>query len=172
MLRIRLARTGRKKLAHYRVVVSESHRTPTGGAATQIGYFDPHTEELSVDTDTLQHYLDKGAQPSGRIVRLLQDRDDITLPEQAKQNLVVKEEKIAEPEEEQTSEQTGQEAESQDGTQASGTEEDPGDSASGEDSGKEADSDEPEAPKTADEEEGASEDTEDTTGASETEKTS
>lgn len=171
MLRIRLARTGRKKLAHYRVVVSESHRTPTGGAATQIGYFNPHTEELSVDTDALQHYLDKGAQPSGRIVRLLQDRDDITLPEQAKQNLVVKEEKAPEPEE-QTSEQTGQQAESQDETQASDTEEDPGDSASEEGSGKEEGSDEPGATNTADEEEDASEDTEDTTGASETEKTS
>ncbi len=171
MLRIRLARTGRKKLAHYRVVVSESHRTPTGGAATQIGYFNPHTEELSVDTDALQHYLDKGAQPSGRMVRLLQDRDDITLPEQAKQNLVVKEEKAPEPEE-QTSEQTGQEAESQDETQASDTEEDPGDSASEEGSGKEESSDEPGATNTAAEEENASEDTEDTTGASETEKTS
>ena len=96
MLRIRLARIGRKKLAHYRVVVSESHRVPTGGAPTQIGYFDPHTEELQVETDTLQYYLDRGAQPSERIVRLLRDRDDITLPEQTKQNLKFKEGKAAE----------------------------------------------------------------------------
>lgn len=96
MLRIRLARIGRKKLAHYRVVVSESHRVPTGGAPTQIGYFDPHTEELQVETDTLQYYLDRGAQPSERIVRLLRDRDDITLPEQTKQNSGLGEDKDGE----------------------------------------------------------------------------
>jgi len=96
VLRIRLARIGRKKLAHYRVVVSESHRVPTGGAPTQIGYFDPHTEELQIETDTLQYYLDRGAQPSERIVRLLRDRDDITLPEQTKQNSGLGEDKDGE----------------------------------------------------------------------------
>lgn len=98
MLRIRLARTGRKKQAHYRVVVSDSRRTPTGGAATQLGYFNPHTKELNLDVEKTQQYIDGGAQPSGRIVRLLQGRDDITLPEWAMENLVTKEEVPAEPE--------------------------------------------------------------------------
>lgn len=106
MLRIRLARTGRKKLAHYRVVVSESDRTPTGGAAVQLGHYNPHTKELNVDTEKLQQYLDQGAQPSGRIVKLLQDRDDVTVPGHAEQNLVMKEEKKApEPEKQPAAEQ-------------------------------------------------------------------
>lgn len=92
MLRIRLARTGRKKQAHYRVVVSDSRRTPTGGAATQLGHFNPHTKELNLDVEKTQQYIDGGAQPSGRIVRLLQGRDDITLPEWATENLVTKKE--------------------------------------------------------------------------------
>lgn len=96
MLKIRLARIGRKKLAHYRVVVSDSRRTPTGGFVEQLGHYNPHTKELSVNVEKTQKYLDNGTQISSRLVRVLQERDDIKLPDWAKENLVVKVEKPAE----------------------------------------------------------------------------
>ncbi len=98
MLRIRLARTGRKKLAHYRVVVSDSSRPPTGGSAEELGHYNPHTKELSIDSEKVQNYINQGVQPSGRMVRILQERKDVTLPEWAKENLVEKEEVASEPE--------------------------------------------------------------------------
>lgn len=98
MLKIRLARTGRKKRAHYRVVVSDSRRTPGAGHVTQLGYYDPHAKQLVLDAAKTQHYIDNGAQMSSRMVKLLQNEQDITLPEWAYRNLVTKPERQTEVE--------------------------------------------------------------------------
>ncbi|MEX0748753.1 MAG: 30S ribosomal protein S16 [Candidatus Saccharimonadales bacterium] len=99
MLTIRLARTGRKKLAHYRVVAADSRRAATGKFVAQLGHYNPHSKELVLDEALTQHYLDKGAQPSSRVVRLLQNNKGVKLPEWALKNLVVKAEQAkVEPE--------------------------------------------------------------------------
>lgn len=90
MLKIRLARIGRKKLPHYRVVVSDSRQTPTGGFVEQLGSYDPRSKELKLDTEKTQAYLDQGTQPSSRIVKLLSDYKGITLPTWALKNLASK----------------------------------------------------------------------------------
>lgn len=126
MLKIRLARIGRKKLAHYRVVVSDSRRTPTGGFVEQLGHFNPHTKELSVNVEKTQKYLDNGTQISSRLVRVLQERDDIRLPDWAKENLVVKAEKPAEEPDESASEEKAKDADEkvEDGEQSSDSDQD------------------------------------------------
>lgn len=126
MLKIRLARIGRKKLAHYRVVVSDSRRTPTGGFVEQLGHFNPHTKELSVNVEKTQKYLDNGTQISSRLVRVLQERDDIRLPDWAKENLVVKAEKPAEEPYESASEEKAKDADEkvEDGEQSSDSDQD------------------------------------------------
>lgn len=73
MLAIRMQRTGRKGHAMYRVIVQESHRQPTSGrVVANLGSYDPHTKESTLDTKAAAEFLKNGAQPSDRVVRLLQ----------------------------------------------------------------------------------------------------
>lgn len=80
MLTIRMQRTGRKGHAMFRVVVQDSHRTPTSGkVVAQLGSYDPHAKTTTVDTEKASFYLNHGAQPSDRVARLLQ-AEGVTLP--------------------------------------------------------------------------------------------
>lgn len=73
MLVIRMQRTGRKGHAQFRVVVQDSRRTPTSGrVVAQLGSLNPHTKEAILDKEKAAYYLEHGAQPSDRVVRLLQ----------------------------------------------------------------------------------------------------
>jgi small subunit ribosomal protein S16 len=72
MLVIRLQRTGRKGHAQFRVVVQDSRRTPTSGKiVAALGSYNPHTKTSTLDKEKAAHYLEHGAQPSERVVRLL-----------------------------------------------------------------------------------------------------
>ncbi len=72
MLAIRMQRTGRKGLPNYRIVVQDSRRTPLSGrVVAQLGSYNPHTKQLVLDKDKAQTYLNNGAQPSDRVVKLL-----------------------------------------------------------------------------------------------------
>jgi len=80
MLAIRMQRTGRKKHAMYRVVVQNSRVTPTSGKViAQLGSYDPHTKVAVLQKDKASFYLEHGAQPSDRVVLLLQ-KEGIKLP--------------------------------------------------------------------------------------------
>ncbi|HSX36590.1 MAG TPA: 30S ribosomal protein S16 [Patescibacteria group bacterium] len=81
MLVIRMQRTGRSGHAQFRVVVQDSRRTPTSGkVVASLGHFDPHTKQTSLDKEKASFYLEHGAQPSERVVRLLQ-AEGVKLPE-------------------------------------------------------------------------------------------
>jgi small subunit ribosomal protein S16 len=72
MLVIRMQRTGRKGHAQFRVVVQDSRRTPTSGKiVANLGHFNPHTKETSLDKEKASKFLNNGAQPSERVIRLL-----------------------------------------------------------------------------------------------------
>jgi len=74
MLAIRLQRVGRKGHAMYRLVVQESQRHPSSGRVVAfVGTYDPHTKDAKVQVETAQKYLDNGAQPSPRVIKLLTD---------------------------------------------------------------------------------------------------
>lgn len=80
MLVIRLQRTGRKGHAQFRVVVQDSRRTPTSGkVVAQVGTYDPHSKAVTLNKDRAQHYLDHGAQPTGRVVVLFKN-EGLKLP--------------------------------------------------------------------------------------------
>lgn len=80
MLVIRLQRTGRKGHAQFRVVVQDSRRTPTSGKiVAQLGTYDPHTKTVNLDKERAQHYLSHGAQPSDRVVVIL-EKEGVKLP--------------------------------------------------------------------------------------------
>ena len=74
MLAIRLQRLGRKGYATYRLAVQESQRHPSSGrVVAYVGNYNPHTKEANVQVELAQKYLDNGAQPSPRVVKLLKD---------------------------------------------------------------------------------------------------
>jgi small subunit ribosomal protein S16 len=71
--RIRLARVGSKKNPIYRVVVADG-RSPRDGRFIEIvGRYNPQTDPstIDLDTDKIQDWISKGAQPSDRVKRLM-----------------------------------------------------------------------------------------------------
>ncbi|MFO0971356.1 MAG: 30S ribosomal protein S16 [Candidatus Saccharimonadales bacterium] len=80
MLAIRMQRTGRKGYPTYRVIVQEAHRQPTSGkVVANLGSYNPHTKETSLDKEKVATFLKNGAQPSDRVVKLLQ-AEKVALP--------------------------------------------------------------------------------------------
>jgi len=72
-VRLRLARTGKKKQPHYRIVAADA-RVPRDGRFLEIlGWYDPRNEPSSfqVDLDAVHRWLDRGATPSERVAKLL-----------------------------------------------------------------------------------------------------
>jgi small subunit ribosomal protein S16 len=85
MLAIRLQRLGRKGYPVYRVAVQESQRHPSSGrVVAYVGSYNPHTKEVKFDTEKTEFYLKNGAQPTPRVVRLLQDQK-VKLPSWVKE---------------------------------------------------------------------------------------
>ena len=79
-----MQRTGRKGFATFRVVVQDSRFTPTSGrVVAQVGHNNPHTKETVLDVDKIKEYLKNGAQPTPRVVRLLQ-AEKVSLPDWVK----------------------------------------------------------------------------------------
>jgi small subunit ribosomal protein S16 len=80
MLAIRMQRTGRSGHAQFRVVVQDSQFTPKSGRiVAYLGSYDPHTKVAKLDGEKTSKFLDNGAQPSDRVVRVLQ-KEGIKLP--------------------------------------------------------------------------------------------
>ncbi len=69
MVKIRLKRMGAKKKPFYRVVVADSRSPRDGRFIEEIGYFDPLKEpdEIKIDAEKAQKWLDNGAQPTERV---------------------------------------------------------------------------------------------------------
>ncbi len=85
MLAIRMQRLGRKGHPTYRVVVQDSRQTPTSGkVVAMLGSYDPHTKKNSLVKDKAQLFLDNGAQPSDRVVKLF-ITEGINLPKWVRQ---------------------------------------------------------------------------------------
>jgi len=80
MLAIRLQRTGRSGHTQFRVIVQDSHFSPTRGrVVAYLGNYDPHTKTANIDGEKASQYLTNGAQPSDRVARLFQ-KEGIKLP--------------------------------------------------------------------------------------------
>jgi len=75
MLAIRLQRNGRKGLPLYRIIVQEAQRHPLSGRIVAlVGSYNPHTKATKLDVERVQKYLDHGAQPSSRVVRIMKEQ--------------------------------------------------------------------------------------------------
>jgi small subunit ribosomal protein S16 len=70
---MRLTRVGSKKNPIYRVVVADS-RSPRDGRFIEIvGRYNPqtHPSTIELDADKVKSWLDKGAQPSDPVAKLI-----------------------------------------------------------------------------------------------------
>lgn len=73
-VKIRLSRTGRKKMPYYRVVVADERMPRDGRFIEILGHYDPKVEPslIVIDKEKASAWLAKGAQPSGAVVHLLE----------------------------------------------------------------------------------------------------
>lgn len=72
-VRIRLSRFGRKKQPFYRIVVQNSEARRDGKFLEIVGTYNPMTEpnELNIQMEKLQSWLDKGAEPTTTVKSLM-----------------------------------------------------------------------------------------------------
>ena len=63
MLMIRLRRGGAKKKPMYRLVVSDSRKTPGADYVEQVGHYNPHSDppELSINLAKIDEWTNQGA---------------------------------------------------------------------------------------------------------------
>ncbi|MBV9581693.1 MAG: 30S ribosomal protein S16 [Chloroflexi bacterium] len=73
MLKIRLRRTGAKKQPSYRLVVAEATAPRDGTFLENLGHYNPLTNPTTfvVKEDRVRAWLQRGAQPTDRVTRLL-----------------------------------------------------------------------------------------------------
>src|SRR5882757_9342742 len=75
-LKIRLARAGTKKRPVYHIVIADSRSPRDGRFIERLGYFNPllpkdKTERLKLNLDKVKAWLAKGALPTDRVLRFL-----------------------------------------------------------------------------------------------------
>ena len=72
-VRVRLTRVGSKKNPIWRVVVADQRSPRDGRYIEAIGQYNPQTDPsiIRIDEERLQHWLDRGAQPSGTVKQLV-----------------------------------------------------------------------------------------------------
>lgn len=98
MLAIRLQRVGRAGYPTYRLAVQEAQRHPSSGrVVAYVGSYNPHTKEVHVQTEVAQKYLDNGAQPTPRVVKLLKEAG-VVLPKWVNEAAADKKRSIRNPE--------------------------------------------------------------------------
>src|SRR3954471_13744914 len=75
-VKIRLARGGTKKRPYYRVVVADERAPRDGRFIEKVGTYNPllksdDAQRVTLDLERIQHWIDKGAQPTDRVLRFL-----------------------------------------------------------------------------------------------------
>ena len=72
-IKIRLTRMGSKKKPTYRIVAVNSETRRDGRPLEFLGFYNPMVDpaEFKVDTEKVQKWLDRGAQPSDTVRSLL-----------------------------------------------------------------------------------------------------
>lgn len=71
MLALRLARTGRKKAAFFRIVLTEHTKPVQAGYKEVLGWYNPLNHKMEVNADRVKELISTGAQPSERLAKLL-----------------------------------------------------------------------------------------------------
>jgi small subunit ribosomal protein S16 len=75
MLKIRLRRGGATHSPFYRIVVSDSLRTPGASVVEQIGHYHParNPADMKIDRERVEFWISKGAQLSPTVKSILKN---------------------------------------------------------------------------------------------------
>lgn len=73
MVKIRLARAGRKKHPVFKMVVIDSKAPREGKAIEYIGTYDPILKTGNINVEKAKEWIQKGAQPTERALKILKD---------------------------------------------------------------------------------------------------
>jgi small subunit ribosomal protein S16 len=72
MLKIRLARAGKRNMPFFRVVLTEHTKAAQTGYKEVLGFYNPLSKEFKIqDTDKVKKFLSHGAQLSPRVEKLI-----------------------------------------------------------------------------------------------------
>ena len=87
MLAIRLMRMGAKKKPAYRVVVKEKLSKRDGAYIENVGTYNPtrNPAEVNLKLDRVQYWIERGAQPSPTVERLIKSQSRAAAAEAASQ---------------------------------------------------------------------------------------
>tara|TARA_A100001015_G_C14917686_1_gene683005 strand:+ start:463 stop:1026 length:564 start_codon:yes stop_codon:yes gene_type:complete len=88
-IKIRLARAGSKKRPFYRVVAADSRMPRDGRFIEKVGTYNPllqkdNAQRVILDLERIKHWLDRGAQVSDRVARMLEASG--TIPAKTRNN--------------------------------------------------------------------------------------
>ena len=78
MVKIRLKRIGTKKRPYYRIVVQDAREPRNGKTIDEVGIYHPietAEKQISFNADKVRSWLDKGAQPTDTVRRLLNKKE-------------------------------------------------------------------------------------------------
>ena len=80
MLKIRLRRVGMKKAPNYRIVIADSSAPRDGAFKEVIGFYNPLPDPpvVEIDEEKASYWLQRGAQPSDPVARILKHRNLLT----------------------------------------------------------------------------------------------
>jgi small subunit ribosomal protein S16 len=84
-LKIRLARAGTKKRPHYHIVIADSRSPRDGRFIERLGNFNPlaakdSKDRLKLDLEKVKAWLAKGATPTDRVLRFLDEAQIMKRP--------------------------------------------------------------------------------------------
>jgi len=150
MVKIRLARGGAKKRPFYHVVVTDKRNRRDGRYIERVGFFNPVAiggeVPLRLDVERIQHWQEKGAQTSERVLNLLKHfnrHGEETAPQRAAPPKTKPKDKPApEPEKAPEPEAKAPEAEAEAAPAAEASEEPEAKAADDSDAGQGADAEE------------------------------
>jgi small subunit ribosomal protein S16 len=84
MIKIRLKRFGKKREASYRLVAMQSTSRRDGRPLEELGFYNPRTDEVRLETEAILARLAQGAQPTETVRRILEKANVIEQKAKAK----------------------------------------------------------------------------------------
>lgn len=72
MIKLRLKRFGKKFEASYRIVAMNNDSRRDGRPLEELGFYNPRTDEVKLNTEALEKRLQQGAQPTRTVRRILE----------------------------------------------------------------------------------------------------
>lgn len=71
MIKIRLARKGKRNAPFYKIVAIEGHRKRDGKYLDSIGFYNPAKKDMKIDQEKYDKWVKNGAQVSEAVKKLI-----------------------------------------------------------------------------------------------------